>query len=241
MIRHSIQSSLVVLLLFGCGSPSDKLDAGTPSESDSGAIATLEPADSDAASTDIASATTPAPVADTTVVPGEKFGAVTLNTSRQDLEELFGVDVLTDEAVDVGEGMTEAATLVALEDGYAFTIVWEDDSRTAPFEIRDIGEGWTMPEGIQVGTSFSELQSSLGEFELYGLGWDYGGTVVLDNTTLDAYQDHLILRLQPDAQAQTAQPGAMEALMGDSLYASDNPNFGKLNMSVYEIIVRLGS
>lgn len=241
MIKHSIHFSLVALLLLGCGNSSNELDNETTSGSESGAIATIEPADSDSASTDIANATTQAPIEDTTVIPGEQFGAVTTTTSRQALDDLFGTDVLTDEAVDVGEGMTEAATRIALEDGYSFTVVWEDDSRTAPFEIRDIGPGWTMPEGIQIGTSFAELQSSLGEFELYGLGWDYGGTVVLDNTTLDAYQDKLIVRLQPEAQAQTAQPEAMEALMGDTLYASDNPNFGMLNMSVNEIIVRLGS
>lgn len=246
MIKHSIHLSLVVLLVLGCGSPSGNLSSGTTS-GDSGAIATSESSNSDSGSTDIASATSQstsatnetAPIEDTTVIPGEKFGPVMPNTSRQDLEELFGAEVLSDESVDVGEGMTETATRVNLEDGYSFSVVWADDSRSAPLEIRDIGPSWTMPEGIQIGSSFSELQSSLGAFELFGVGWDYGGTVVLDNTSLDAYKEMMIVRLQPDMQAQTAHPGAMEAVMGDELYKSDNPNFETLNMSVNEIIVIL--
>lgn len=251
MIKYGIQLSLIALLLFGCASSSSNLDAGSQSDGDSNTITAVESSSSESASTDVASTSVEttsttangaiAPLDDTTVIPGEKFGAVTVDTSRQDLEALYGADVLSDKRVDVGEGMTEAATRVELGDGYSFTVVWSDSSRTSPLEIRDIGSAWTMPEGIQIGTSFSELQSSLGEFELFGFGWDYGGTLMLDNTPLDAYKDTLIMRLQPENQAQTSNPTAMDAVMGDELYKSDNPNFESLNMTVSEIIVVLGS
>jgi len=242
MIKNNIHLLFVGLLVLGCGGSGDTLNTEATSESDSGAIAPTEPADS-TASTEVASttaqSTADAPMADPTVIPGEKFGSVTSNTSRQALEELFDTVVLSDEAVDVGEGMTQAATRVDLGDSYSFTVVWADASQTVPLEVRNIGSGWIMPEGIQIGTSFSELQSILGEFELFGLGWDYGGTLMLDNTSLDDYKEMMFVRLRPDTQAQTAHPGALEAVMGDQLYDSNNPNFEQLEMSVSEIVVML--
>jgi hypothetical protein len=50
---------------------------------------------------------------DTMIVPGDRVGPITRDTSRDRLVELFGEAALTDTEVAVGEGFTESGTVVA--------------------------------------------------------------------------------------------------------------------------------
>lgn len=188
-------------------------------------------------------ATTPAnstdPVAETTVVPGERVGPVTRDTTRQELAELFGEANLQDEQVDVGEGFTKPGTTVNLSDNRSFSIVWSDETQTQPAEVRDLGSAWRTPEGIGVGTSLAELQDEMGAFELYGFGWDYGGTVILRGSELAKYDNLLVLRLHPAPEAIEESPEALQTVSSDRAYAASNPQIQELNPEVGEMIVYL--
>ena len=175
---------------------------------------------------------------DTAIVPGQKVGMVTAGTTYAQLESEFGSDRLTNSDIHVGEGFMAPATQVALDDGYSFNVVWSDESKAIPLEVRDLASGWTI-QGIHNGMSFEALQAALGEFELMGLGWDYGGTLLLENTPLAAYSGKLFIRVQPSAKATETQSEKFQAVLGDSAFPSTDPNFADLDMSVVEMVVRL--
>ncbi|MGD1928703.1 MAG: hypothetical protein ACFB12_07315 [Leptolyngbyaceae cyanobacterium] len=185
-------------------------------------------------------AASPAIATDTTIMPGERVGSVTPVTSRADLATLFGEAALSDTEVPVGEGFTEPGTTVNADTPAAFSIVWADSSRSQAVTVRDFGPAWQTSEGLRVGMPFAELQSVLGDFDLYGFGWDYGGTVVLEGSNLSDYDGLIVLRLLP-AQVDTfqQQPEAFQALAGDRLISSDNPYLPALDLVVDEMIVYL--
>jgi hypothetical protein len=83
------------------------------------------------------------------------------------------------------------------------------------------------------------LQEKLGEFQLYGFAWDYGGTVVLEGTELAQYEDSLILRLQTAPDAAEKSPDDFQAVAGDGTFSSTNPHLQTLDVEVGETIVRL--
>ncbi|TVP68231.1 MAG: hypothetical protein EA342_06625 [Leptolyngbya sp. LCM1.Bin17] len=171
------------------------------------------------------------------VRPGERVGPVTANTSRTDLVRLYGEDRLQDAPVPMGEGFTEPGTVVDLGPEWHFSVVWRDASQTQPLLIKDFGPGWRTPEGLGVNVPYSTVQDALGNFQLYGFAWDYGGTIVLEDSQLDRYHGQLLLRVYPSLEAMDTHADAYEAVMGDELYASTNHNFSQLDLSVYEMIV----
>ncbi|MBD2460628.1 hypothetical protein H6G89_06180 [Oscillatoria sp. FACHB-1407] len=176
---------------------------------------------------------------DTTVVPGERVGPITRDTTRDDLVTLFGEDNLKDETVSIGEGESEVATIVYPDSERSLTVIWTDDTRSKLAAVINLGSAWKTPEGIGVGTSFTELQEKLGEFQLYGFDWDYAGTIVLEGSDLADYEGLLVLRVEPAENAAETAPSNYEAVMGDQLFPSTDPNFEPLGIKVGEMAVSL--
>ncbi|MFB2937386.1 hypothetical protein ACE1B6_19235 [Aerosakkonemataceae cyanobacterium BLCC-F154] len=177
---------------------------------------------------------------DTLVIPGERVGPITKNTTRQELTKLFGASRLQDKKIFGPEGIGQfPATRVNLGKERSFTIVWADEKRIKPATIRDFGSAWKTPEGIGVGTSLEELTKKIGEFKLYGLAWDYSGTIVLENTKLSDYQGKLILQVAPTPDAAEKHPRQYQAVMGDRTFSSSNPNWQPLEIKVQQMIVYL--
>ncbi len=178
-------------------------------------------------------------LSDTLVIPGQRVGPVTRNTTRQDLVKRFGTARLTDQSVNMGEGFTQPGTRVNLGPNRSFSVVWSDTTRTKPVEVRNLGSAWRTPQGIGVGTPFAQLQRKLGRFELYGFGWDYSGTVLLRGSQLAQYDKTLILRLRPAPGAAEKAPNDYRAVLGDGTFSSTNPHLPPLRLQVGEMIVRL--
>jgi hypothetical protein len=180
-----------------------------------------------------------AELSDTVVIPGDRIGPVTRTTNRQALEQIFGAANLSDEEVGMGEGETEPGTVVNRDAANAFTVIWTDETRTAAAGAINFGSAWRTPEGIGIGTSFAELQQKLGAFQLYGFEWDYGGSVVLENTRLSKYYGTLILRVAPTAASMERSPNDYDAVIGDELFPSSSPHFRALDITVEEMAVYL--
>ncbi len=173
----------------------------------------------------------------TTLIPGDRVGSLTATTTYNDLVEQYGEESLESVEVHLGEGQFAPGTRVH-QDDRSFSVVWTDEQRTAVQSVRDFGVAWQIEPGIGVGTSLIELREKLGEFELYGFGWDYGGTMDLAGTVLEPYQEVLVLRLSPTP----AIPNSMnryESVMGERLFPSDTPAFQDMNLAVREMIVIL--
>lgn len=88
-------------------------------------------------------------------------------------------------------------------------------------------------------TPLSELRKKLGDFKLYRLAWDYGGTILLDSSRLSRYQGKLILRVDTVANAAQKYPNDYQAVSGDSTFSSSNPHWKPLGIRLAEIIVVL--
>ena len=175
------------------------------------------------------------------IIPGERVGPVTSETSRDELAQLYGEERLEDQPVAMGEGTTESGTLVNLGNDQQFAIVWRDETQAQPLLAKDFGSAWQTPEGLGVGVSFATVKSVLGNFQLYGFAWDYEGSLVLEGSNLDKYYGDLLLRVRPSQKSVEAHPKEYQAVMGDSLFASDDPNLEPLDIEVYEMTVYLNS
>ncbi|NJN22934.1 MAG: hypothetical protein HC812_19370 [Leptolyngbya sp. RL_3_1] len=183
----------------------------------------------------------PTALANTEIIPGERFGPVSPETSRADLVALFGPDALEDVAVAAGEGTTEPGTRVDLGPEQSFSVVWVDDTQTRPLLVKDFGSVWRTPAGIGLGMTAAELEAVLGPFDFYGFGWDYGGTVVLEGTALDEDYGLLIIRLQPDSDGNTAPSASLQAVMGDRIFNSTDVNLSELGVTVDMMILYLNA
>ncbi|MEH2120666.1 hypothetical protein [Nostoc sp.] len=189
------------------------------------------------------------PLTDTLIVPGERVGPITRKTTKQDLVKLFGASHLIDKTISGAEGMGSfAATQVNLNQGRCLTtscsastllVVWSDNTRTQPLDVRNLGSAWKTREGIGVGIPLSELRKKLGNFKLYGLAWDYGGTILLDSSKLSSYQGKLILQVDAAPNAYEKFPNDYQAVSGDSTFSSTNPHWKPLGIRLAEIIVVL--
>lgn len=175
--------------------------------------------------------------ADLAIVPGERVGSVTTRTTYDDLVGLYGEDALEDVEVSMGEGTFSPGTRVNQGDR-SFSVVWLDETRTSIQSIQEFGPAWQVGPGVGIGTSFEDLQTKLGTFELYGFGWDYGGTLLLDGTELEPYEGALVLRVSPGVDP-TSVAESYESVMGEQLYLSNTPALQDLDLSVSEMIVTL--
>ncbi|MBD2681869.1 MULTISPECIES: hypothetical protein [Nostoc] len=177
---------------------------------------------------------------DTLIIPGERVGPITRTTTKQDLVKLFGASRVVDKTISGAEGIGSfAATQLKLDGGRSLLVVWSDNTRTKPLDVRNLGSGWKTREGIGVGTPLSELRKQLGNFKLYGLGWDYGGTILLDSTKLSRYQGKLILRVDAAPNAYEKFPNDYQAVSGDATFSSTNSHWKPLGIKLTEIVVVL--
>ncbi|MEH1949987.1 MAG: hypothetical protein V7K77_23995 [Nostoc sp.] len=180
------------------------------------------------------------PLTDTLIVPGERVGPITRKTTKRDLVKLFGASHLIDKTISGAEGIGSfAATQVNLNQGRSLLVVWSDNTRTKPLDVRNLGSAWRTREGIGVGTPLSELRKKLGNFKLYGLEWDYGGTILLDSSKLSRYQGKLILRVDTAPNASEKFPNDYQSVSGDGTFSSTNPHWKPLGIRLAEIIVVL--
>ncbi|MGB3651357.1 MAG: hypothetical protein WBA41_09125 [Rivularia sp. (in: cyanobacteria)] len=176
---------------------------------------------------------------DTLIIPGKSVGAVTAKTTRADLVKMFGESKLKDDVVLEGEGTIKVpVTKVNLGENKDFTVAWEEETRQKLLYVIDLGSAWKTPQGIGVGTSFDELRQKLGEFKLTGLGWDYGGFINLETTKLSEYQGKLSMRLSPDENALQKNQQQYQAVAGDRVLSSTNPNWEPLDMKVAQMTVQ---
>lgn len=219
---------VALILMLGCPNANSATKAAMSSVLASSAVLTP---------TTVATKSDPLP--GSLVIPGERVGPVTRNTTRENLAQWFGKSRLTDQSVNIGEGSTEPGTRVDLGPERSFTVIWSDRTRTKPVEVRNLGSAWQTPQGIRIGTPLSQLQQKLGPFQLFGFGWDYGGTVVLEGTKLAQYQKTLVLRLTTAPNVAERARNDYQAVLGDRKFSSTNPRFKSLGVKVGEMIVRL--
>lgn len=197
---------------------------------------TVPPTETAVVSPEAVPSQAPDPLLETTIYPGQAVGPITADTTREDLVQRFGQGRLEDIAVHVGEGFIEAGTRVDLGETRSFSVIWNASGGVA--SVRDFGSAWATPAGLRLGTSLRELEAMIGPFELFGFGFDYGGTVVFDQETPEDYNG-LIVRMRPELGEEDASTLAYRAVLGDDRFSSQHESFNQLEPKVYEMIVVL--
>jgi hypothetical protein len=171
----------------------------------------------------------------TKVVPGVSIGAITANTSYQDLVKIFGAQKLSDvRPPDAKETEREFGTRINLGPDWSLTVVWKDKTKTKPYQTIDMGKGWKLPADIRVGMTLAELQQKMGPFQVVGFGGPYGGIVPLTNTKLEQYFGKMIIQLAPKPGTEKKFPQQFQAVSGkdEPLISSSDPNWTPLEMTV---------
>jgi len=174
---------------------------------------------------------------DILIVPGVRVGAVTRQTTEEELKSLYDEEEVTRIDVELGEGFTEKGTALFPNDPTrTLHILWKSDTGT-PSEIYLRGMVWRTVDGIGKGTSLKELEHlNGGPFTLLGFMWDYAGTVVSWNggTLEDKLNKdgRVLLRLiPPEGTDDLTVAGARE-------FQSDHPVMQALNPEIYSIRVQ---
>ena len=188
------------------------------------------------------------------IVPGERVGRITSNTSEEQILEIFGAENVRRADVGVGEGESIPGTIVYPNDPTKrLAILWKDEAqRKTPSEVRIRGRSslWRTNTGFSLGSTLRQIEKLNGKpFILAGFAWDYSGTIVdcnqgrlkdlgcIDPQDLSK-QIHgrkILLRLMPDEAAHATRE--YQAVLGDRYFSSGHPAMQKLNPRVYEMIV----
>jgi len=186
------------------------------------------------------------------IVPGERVGFVTAETTDASLKALFGASNVESVDVYLGEGFTSPGTAVYPSDTTRrIEVVWSDETRTVPKEVRLTGDSsvWRTAEGISLGSTLREIERLNGyPFRLVGFAFDYGGTIVdcgrgrlvaLGCSVADergASKGRLmVVRLNPGVDALGTSE--YRQVLGEREFSSGHPAMQKLNPRVYQLIV----
>ena len=161
------------------------------------------------------------------------------------MRELFGDERISAVDVYLGEGISKPGTAVFADDPTRrLEIIWQDDGRTTPREVRMTGatSAWQTSEGLSLGTRLTHIEQMNGDpFRLTGFAWDYWGTIVAcDRGRLTYLGCHsrprtLVVRLGPESRYRDT--GEYNQVMGDRVYSSGHPAMQHLDPSVYQLII----
>lgn len=194
------------------------------------------------------------------IVPGERFGPITKETSESELIEIYGADVVrrVDLPVEESESLYDPGTVIFPDDPLRkVSIKWHDEENYRyPSELYVWGDSslWKTDRGITLGTTVRELEVLNGKpFGLAGFGWDYGGTVLdsnggvlvelgfedPDKPSSDWLRRTLLLRVGPKPRPRKdVSMEEYQTITGDIRLLSDHPVLRKVTLKVHDIIVR---
>ena len=190
------------------------------------------------------------------IVPGMRVGPVTATIVRDDLKKLFPGVTISDQELELDEGMVFPATMVAQNvQGESLAIVWTGKGADAHpkqvFMCRGRRRGACKyhalaPGGdIATGTKLLDLETMNGRaFTIGGFGWTYGGNVTSwDGGKLQAYDCDGSLSIALDGERKGE--GALAMLLteeeratftGNRPIPTTTPALRKLNPAITEML-----
>jgi hypothetical protein len=170
----------------------------------------------------------PAILSDTLIVPGKRFGPITQKTTYQDLVVWFGKFRLIDENFLGSEGQVSLPATHVRILGQSFTVVWKNKQRNVPLQVFTSDLAWKTTEGIRAGLTFPELQKIIGEFQVSGMGWDYGNQIIIDQGCWKNHFNRLSISISIGILASDEFPKDYEAVSGEKQTSSLNPHWKNL-------------
>jgi hypothetical protein len=192
------------------------------------------------------------------IVPGVRVGPVTAATVKADLARLFPQATVSDQELELDEGMVFPATMVARgTQSESLAIVWTGKEADAHpkqvFVCRGRRRGackYHAPVAggdIAVGTKLSDLETLNGKpFTMQGFGFGYGGSVLSwDDGKLGKIDCHSSLSLAIDGERDRDGDLTIDmtsadrgTFTGNRPVSTTTPALRKLNPSVTEILFK---
>jgi hypothetical protein len=170
------------------------------------------------------------------IVIGERVGAITADTTRDKLVELYGAENVTDTDYPIGEGEMVAASIIFPGTSREATVIWAPKKKNEKVDrVVVTGEEWLLPAGIRPGDELAEVeQINGGPFMIYGFGWDYGGVGYFKGGKLDRKAQ---IWFRP-----TIEEGAdYEKVLGDSLFNSADAAMRAVDPRITEVAIVFGA
>ncbi len=174
--------------------------------------------------------------------PSPAADLIRADYDESDLRRRFGDEHVRPDTIWIGEGMFELGTVLYPDDPLRrLAVQWTDTAARARPEfvrLEDEGSTWRLHPGVGLGTSLRQIEElNGGDFDMYGFGWDYGGTVAgwRGGRLGELWGDRVIVRLRPRA----ADRADLERqVLGDRIYQSSHPAMRELEPEVYALLVR---
>jgi hypothetical protein len=114
---------------------------------------------------------------DRTIAQG-RVGAIVKTTPPEDLAKIYGADKVHYGTIVAAEGEEHPGAKIMPGTDDAIEVIFSDDKKRIE-NITIVGKRWASKEGIRIGTPLAALEKiNGGPFQLYGFGWDYGGTLL---------------------------------------------------------------
>lgn len=139
--------------------------------------------------------------ANPTLISCEGIGLVKFSSSYAEIEKAYGKDKIETDTVFAGVEMMDGEktdedriyTTISSPEGKIY-ITWAAGKTAKEIEKISINIAdkpkFKFANGVGVGSSFNELRkaNTNGDFEFYGLGWQYGGIIINENATGDFFK-----------------------------------------------------
>lgn len=171
---------------------------------------------------------------DRTVVPGVRVGAITADTSYQDLVRLYGAANVKAKQIPIGEGETLDGVSLFAGTSSELLIIWATPGKTIrSIQITRRGSVWRTIYGVGMGSTARQVEAANGRpFTLAGFGWDYSGrTITWRGGRLSKY---LTLGFQA---SQKVSPADERRVLGSGGFRSSNPIMRKKLLFVTFVLV----
>ena len=172
------------------------------------------------------------PSIDLSIIPGERVGKITKNSTIEELIETYGKKDTKKASIYIAEGEETPGLLLFPGTQNELEVAWDDPKKGGPAFVRIAQEGteWITANGITVGTSLAELEEANGRpFQFYGFDWDFGGLV---SNWQGGELDGLIIALNP-----TNFEALNDQFLGDIELYSDNPGLKHLGLHVASMVI----
>jgi hypothetical protein len=174
------------------------------------------------------------------IITTNRAGLITDKTTYKDLVKIFGQSKLISTVKYGPEGIGKfLATKINLGKNKSVTVVWKDKKKNKVSYLTDFGTDWQTKDGIKVGTTLAELRKKYGKFTITGLGWDYGGFVLLHKLNLPQYKN-ISLRVNANEKMSEKYSNDYYKITGDQELSSHDPNWDKFGITVVEVEVFFG-
>ena len=159
-------------------------------------------------------------------------GLIGHETSRKQLERAVGKDHVVDHRFDQGEGIFLPG--VKVMPGTPYELNLQTDGETIE-RIEIVGGAIALDNGVRVGSTLAELRTTLGPFEMFGFGWDHGGTLIASGFEPPGFE--VAVQTQPaDPKGHTFTPKGLEVLRGgDQRFPSTHPGLDEIEPRVTSI------